>query len=236
MATTNLITHEVQSVTVLQRETDGYFNATKLSQAAGKRFHNYLRNDTTEAFLAALEAETHIRASELIQTVKGGNGQQGTWVHPLVAMNLAQWLSPEFAVKVSQWIFEWMGQGKKPDPEFLMIHKSVLQDTGKALVWMGDYGVTSQPYYGGAGQPTMIDGRPQYTLPDSITVPMDDWMSVCDCVFAVHKVFGEALSHSINNNYAPIPAKLSVPSTLGSQANKAMGMIYTHTFRQVKTR
>ena len=47
----------------------------------------------------------------------------------------------------------------QPYPEFLMIHKSVLQDTGKALVWMGDYGLTSQPYYGGAQQP-YVDGRP----------------------------------------------------------------------------
>ena len=159
MTKQNLITHQVQNVTVLQRESDGYLNATKLAQAAGKRWANYLRNDNVEAFVKALEAETQIRVSELIQTVKGGNGEQGTWIHPLIAINLAQWLSPEFAVKVSQWVYEWMGQGKKPDPEFVMIHKSVLDNTGKALVWMGDYGVTSQPYYGGA-QPPFIDGRP----------------------------------------------------------------------------
>ena len=33
---------------------------------------------------------------------------QGTWVHPQVAINLAQWLSPKFAVLVSKWVFEWM--------------------------------------------------------------------------------------------------------------------------------
>ncbi|OQX16194.1 MAG: hypothetical protein BWK73_04840 [Thiothrix lacustris] len=169
MATTNLITHEVQSVTVLQRESDGYFNATKLSQAAGKRLNNYIRNDTTEAFLKALEAETRISASELIQVVKGGNGTQGTWVHPQIAMHLAQWLSAEYAVKVSKWVYDWMSQGKQPDPEFLTIHKSVLQDTGRALVWMGDYGVTSQPFYGNAGQPPFVDGRPVMAIGDSST-------------------------------------------------------------------
>jgi hypothetical protein len=61
-----------------------------------------------------------------------------------------------------------MSQGKKPDHEFIMIHKSVLQDTGRALVWMGDYGVTSQPYYGGA-QPPFVDGRPVMTIGDSST-------------------------------------------------------------------
>ena len=29
-----------------------------------------------------------------------------TWVHPQVAINIAQWISPEFDVQVSKWIFE----------------------------------------------------------------------------------------------------------------------------------
>ena len=33
---------------------------------------------------------------------------RGAWVHPRVAINLAQWLSPVFAVRVSKWVFEWM--------------------------------------------------------------------------------------------------------------------------------
>ena len=34
--------------------------------------------------------------------------EQGTWVHPRVAVNLGQWLSPQFAVKVTEWVFDWM--------------------------------------------------------------------------------------------------------------------------------
>lgn len=33
---------------------------------------------------------------------------RGTWVHPRVAINLAQWISPQFAVKVTQWVIDWM--------------------------------------------------------------------------------------------------------------------------------
>ena len=32
--------------------------------------------------------------------------QHGTWVHPDVAILLAQWCSPKFAVRVSQWVRE----------------------------------------------------------------------------------------------------------------------------------
>lgn len=46
--------------------------------------------------------------------MKGGDIRfQGTWVHPQVAINLAQWLSAKFAVQVSQWVFDWMS-GKSP--------------------------------------------------------------------------------------------------------------------------
>jgi hypothetical protein len=228
----NLITHSLGNKTIMQRPEDGYMNATAMCKATDKLFADYNRLSTTTAFLSALSSDMGIPISELIQTVKGGKGQQGTWVHPHVAMHLAQWLSPEFAVKVSRWIFEWMGQGKKPDPEFIMIHKSVLDNTGKALVWMGDYGVTSQPYYGGAVQPLMVDGRPQ--LPDSITIPMDDWIDVCDSVVALSKIFGEALSRSIQNNYAPLPMTVQVPTTLASKVSHSTSMIYAHTFRQMK--
>lgn len=52
--------------------------------------------------------------SELVQSIRGGNPElQGTWVHPQVAIHLAQWLSPEFAVKVTKWVFDWMS-GKIP--------------------------------------------------------------------------------------------------------------------------
>lgn len=168
MAAANLITHELGNKTILQRSTDGYWNATALCKAAGKEFAHYRVNKQTTDFLTALSGDIGIPMSDIIQTIKGGRGQQGTWIHPLVAVNLAQWLSPEFSVKVSKWVFEWTHQGKTPttDPDFLMIHKSVLQDTGRALVWMGDYGVTSQPYYGGA-QPPFIDGRPVTMLGDS---------------------------------------------------------------------
>lgn len=99
---------------IQQRAKDGYINATAMCVAAGKRWAKYNENLSTVAFVQALEAKTGIRTSELIQSVRGGNPQiQGTWVHPQVAIHLAQWLSPEFAVQVSEWVFEWLSGGPK---------------------------------------------------------------------------------------------------------------------------
>ncbi len=60
-----VIQHEVKNELITQRAVDGYINATAMCQAAGKRLNNYLRTDTTKAFVGALEADTRIRATEL---------------------------------------------------------------------------------------------------------------------------------------------------------------------------
>lgn len=116
MATANLITHSLGNKTILQRTEDGYMNATAMCKATDKQFADYNRLSATTAFMAALSTDMGIPISELIQTVRGGKGQQGTWVHPHVAIHLAQWLSPEFAVKVSRWVLEWMGNEKTQAP------------------------------------------------------------------------------------------------------------------------
>lgn len=110
-----LVPHAYQGEVIHQRQGNGYIDATAMCKAAGKSFFDYGRLGTTKAFVAELATETGIPASELIQSVKGGNAAlQGTWVHPHVAINLAQWLSPKFAVRVSQWVYDWMS-GRPPE-------------------------------------------------------------------------------------------------------------------------
>jgi hypothetical protein len=109
-----LIQHEANGAIVDQRATDGYINATSMCAAAGKRIAKYLENQGTTDFLEELAKapDVRIRTSDLVQIIKGGPPQhQGTWVHPQVAIHLAQWLSPVFAVKVSKWVYDW-GTGK----------------------------------------------------------------------------------------------------------------------------
>jgi hypothetical protein len=142
-----LIPHKVAESIVDQRASDGYINATAMCKAAGRLFGHYRSNDGTEAFLKALEADIGIPISQLIQVLRGANVVQGTWVHPQVAIHLAQWLSPQFAVQVSKWVFDWMsgkGQSSKLpyhlERHMLNLHKipsgyfSVLQEMTNFLV------------------------------------------------------------------------------------------------------
>lgn len=114
-------THELCGTVVQQRETDGYINATQLCKAAGREFYNYQRTQHGNDYIEALSLKPNLIGLELVQ-VKSGKPENGggTWVHPKVAIHLAQWLSPEFAIQVTDWVIELMTKGQvsitKPQP------------------------------------------------------------------------------------------------------------------------
>jgi len=104
-----VISHRLDGEIIEQRRIDGYINATAMCRVAGRVFADYARLKTTDAFLRELSSDMGIPISELIQSVRGGGPNvQGTWVHPKVAIHLAQWLSPRFSVQVTNWIYDWL--------------------------------------------------------------------------------------------------------------------------------
>ena len=105
----DLIPHPIQGGIIYQRPKDGYINATAMCQAAEKQFGHYRENKVTKAFLDELSSAIGIPITELVQSVIGGDPlYQGTWVHPQVAIHLAQWCSAAFAVQGSKWVLDWM--------------------------------------------------------------------------------------------------------------------------------
>ena len=97
--------------TTLHASRDAWFNATEIAAMFGKRPIDWLRLPDTERYLAALcqrEAEKRgkieVRKSHFVKTKKGGylkdcnSSEQGTWLHPKLAIAFARWLSPDFAV------------------------------------------------------------------------------------------------------------------------------------------
>ncbi len=94
---------------------DQYINATQLCKAGGKKFHDWYRLDTTKELISALgeilqTEEGWDLTKPLVDIKKGGNNKtilQGSWVHPDLAVQLAQWISPKFAIQVSRWVNEW---------------------------------------------------------------------------------------------------------------------------------
>lgn len=95
-------------INYLIREKDGYINATLLCKTGGKEFKNWYRTDIAKKTIISVENHTGIDKQKLIIIRKGGNPKtQGTWMHPLLATIVAQWISVEFSINVSIWIEEW---------------------------------------------------------------------------------------------------------------------------------
>jgi hypothetical protein len=93
-------------VVIVSRSTDKYINATELCKVGAKKFNDWRRLDTTKQLLVSLESDTGIPVSQLVDIKKGNSGDfnQGSWIHPDLAIQLAQWISPLFALQVSKWI------------------------------------------------------------------------------------------------------------------------------------
>lgn len=104
---------EINGLLVYSRPEDGYVNATQLCKAGGKRIDNWKRLDNTREIITELCRSLNTEERNLMIIKKGGLSKlQGTWIHPDLAIQLAQWISPKFAIQVSRWIRELMIIGK----------------------------------------------------------------------------------------------------------------------------
>ena len=75
---------------------DGYINVTKMFKAtnsASKRFNHWLICKRTNEFIKKISEIHGLPEKELIEKGKGGKNKSQTWVHPLIATDIAQWIS-----------------------------------------------------------------------------------------------------------------------------------------------
>jgi len=114
-------TLSLNDITIIARPSDGYINATQLCKAGNKEFSNWYKLSGTKELIIELEKQLSksdllIPRSDFIKLVdikKGGElNNQGSWVHPDLAIQLAQWISPIFSLKVSKWVRELTLTGK----------------------------------------------------------------------------------------------------------------------------
>ena len=85
---TNLIKHSYNGAIVSQ-ESDGFVSLTDMAKASGKQVNDYLRLDSTKAYLEGLSIETGFPLSSLTRIVKGKNKQQGTWAQRTISYHIA---------------------------------------------------------------------------------------------------------------------------------------------------
>lgn len=125
----------VNGIEIEQRLTDGFINGTAMCVAHGKDISDWLKTDDTWELVVALADSlnldalpvkdhksgnsvfTRVSASypTLVVIKRGAPGVGGgTWLHPDLAMQLAQWCNKPFALQVSKWVREWITSTHNP--------------------------------------------------------------------------------------------------------------------------
>ncbi len=119
----------------IRQRADGYLNATEMCKVGRKTWSNYIKNDTTKEYLDELESVLLIRRTKLVQSTQGGDPKkQGTWVHPRVAIHLAQWISPRFAVQVTDWVLRFMSGDLTLVAEVVERHDAIHGTSSQVLI------------------------------------------------------------------------------------------------------
>lgn len=198
--------HKYQNRVIEQRAKDGYINATAMCDAAGRPWGRYWEAKANKEFAEALSADIGIPISELIQSVKGGpSHRQGTWVHPQVAIHLAQWLSAQFAVMVSKWVYDWMsGKGSPRGPSLPYHLRRYVSN--QRNVPKGHFSVLNEITLGLIA-PLESDG---YTLPEKLWPDISQGKMFARWLREEHGVDTAAMPtylHEFEDGRAAVPAK-----------------------------
>ncbi len=97
-----ILSYNGQNIT--QRQ-DGFVNATQMCSIGNKKVNDWLRLEQTKAYIKGIAIVTGIPDTDLIVIKQGGSYQnQGTWIHPRLAIELGRWISVDFAIWCDQHI------------------------------------------------------------------------------------------------------------------------------------
>lgn len=128
---------QINGIAIEQRSTDGFINGTAMCVAHDKKINDWFRSqDALELFIAlaidldpdsncgdsrnldvsTLSAAKYTEMFVGLIISRAGSPQTGggTWLHPDLAVQLAQWCNKPFALQVSRWVREWMTSAYNP--------------------------------------------------------------------------------------------------------------------------
>ena len=89
----SIVKHEYNGFPIRQRISDEYVCLTDMAKVEGKLIADYLRLESTKAYIEALSETMGIPIKSLVVAKGGRNGS--TYAHPEIAMDCAQWISKE---------------------------------------------------------------------------------------------------------------------------------------------
>lgn len=128
MKTNQILTRKMGDFEVLQRTSDGYFDANALLNEWNKsnlrttkrriQMSEFIDSPNTQEFIEALREDvlSHERKSvhvdfQPIKEIKGrmtkkGKTKDQVWMHPYLFIKFAMWINPRFEVKVIKFVYD----------------------------------------------------------------------------------------------------------------------------------
>ena len=110
MKTAQIMARPLMDGTIRQNHKTGWFNATDLLKLANrkrtqlgkseKKIAHYLENDSTKEFIEEIMDRENVTI--VYDSKKGKNG--GTWVHPLLLIDIAMWTDQSLKYDAMKWL------------------------------------------------------------------------------------------------------------------------------------
>jgi hypothetical protein len=101
----------IDNILIDTRQEDNYINASQLCRTGTKKFSDWVSLESTKELINELsKSNNQIDVNNNVKFIeKSTVGKlRETWIHPDLAIQLAQWISPKFALLVSKWFREIM--------------------------------------------------------------------------------------------------------------------------------
>jgi len=105
---TDIIVSDIAGQMVRQNHKTKMFSATDMvALFKGKSIQQWEVLNSTEQYIQTVMKREGLQRHEVIWRPKITVGHnRGTWVHPMMAIDLAMWLSPDFKYDVIKWVWD----------------------------------------------------------------------------------------------------------------------------------
>jgi len=91
-----IVKHDYNGTPIRQKLSDDYVCLTDMAKVEGRRVGDYLDLPETRRYISALAKDLSLLPEDLVVKKEGRNG--GSYAHPEIAIDCAQWVSVEFRV------------------------------------------------------------------------------------------------------------------------------------------
>jgi hypothetical protein len=94
-----LVTLNYNEIPVIFQSDDAYINATLIAKEFNKQPADYLKQKRTIEYIYGVKRNRLTEQNQLVRIIQGGSpDEQGTWLHPKLAIDFARWLNVDFAI------------------------------------------------------------------------------------------------------------------------------------------